>query len=118
MNERMIFVSGEVGQVGQTLSTGEFVFRLPFGATFVYASYDPSAADTGLTVQLMHGTTGQHTAADVAAGTIVEVKTAHVGGSVATPAQGAAGTSWSLDFANAAADTRCTFVLGFLLGEK
>jgi hypothetical protein len=117
MNEMLVTISGEVGQVGQTLGDGSFLVKLPpIGHKLVYASFNASVNDAGLTADIQDDTVDIVTAVSFAtAGTPGEWKTIHFGGTN-TAVQIAGGSILELDFNNAAADTRAQFVLTFLVG--
>ncbi len=117
MNERVIVLDGEIGQVGQTLTTGEHAGKVPVGATLVYAEVKASVDDAGLTATVKGGSTALTSAIDCATAATPGVwKSKHFGGT-ADSARVAADTAITIDFANAAADTRAWFALWFILGE-
>ncbi|MGB8644714.1 MAG: hypothetical protein WCF84_05720 [Anaerolineae bacterium] len=88
------------------------------GCTLVYVSANSSVDDAGLTCTVKGGSTALTSALDISAtATTAEWKSTHVGGTAA-PASVAAGTVVSLDFANAAADTRAWVTLWLLVGGE
>jgi hypothetical protein len=117
MNERLVFISGECGQVGQTLGAGSFALKLPpVPHRLVYASFNSSVNDAGLTVMLQDDTVDALTAAVAfaTAGTPGEWISTHFGGAE-TPVNIAGGSLIEFDFGGAAADTRCQYLLVFLV---
>lgn len=117
MNERLVFISGEIGQVGQTLTTGSLLLKLaPVPHTLVYAQFNASANDAGLTAQIQDDGTDilSSTVAFATAGTPGVWNSTHFGGSN-TPIEIAASSVLELDFGSAAADTRCQYLLVFLV---
>lgn len=111
-------VSGEVGQVGQTLGAGSFKHTLPnIPMTLVHVSGYPTVDDAGLTMQVQDdGTDILAAALDIADtdAAPAEYKSKHLGGTN-DPIAIAGGSVIELDFANAAVDTRVQFVLTFLV---
>lgn len=109
-------ISGEVGQVGQTLATGAWRCKLPaLPMTLVHVSANSTADDAGLTLQVQDdGSDVLAAAIDLAlTATNGEWNSKHFGGSNA-PIQIAGGSIVEIDLANAAADTRVQFVLTLL----
>ncbi len=109
-------ISGEVGQVGQTLSTGAFRCKLPpLPMTLVHVSANSTVDDAGLTLQVQDdGSDILGSAMDLAlTATNGEWNSKHFGGTN-TPIQIAGSSILELDLANAAADTRVQFVLTLL----
>ncbi len=118
MNERLVVISGELGQVGQTLGAAEPVCKMPVGATLVYAWMKSSVDDAGLTGTVKVGSAAKTTDLDLSATATAGVwKSKHFGGT-ADPTTVAADDAVIIVFANAAADTRVSYALWFLVGEK
>lgn len=109
-------VSAEIGQVGQTLSTGNFKFTLPnIPFTLVHFSGWSSVDDTGLTITMQDDGVNCFTALDISDtdAAPAEFKTKHFGGTN-DPVAVAGGSVMSIDLAAAAADSRAIFVATFL----
>lgn len=109
-------ISVEVGQDGQTLSTGAWRCKLPpIPMTLVHVSANSSVDDAGLTFQV------QDDGTDVLAAAIDLAVTAtngtwiskHFGGTN-DPIEVAGGSVIEVDAANAAANSRFQFTLTFL----
>ena len=118
MNENLVTITAEIGQVGQTLGNGSFLVKLPpIGHRLVYASFAPFVDDAGLTAQIQDDGVDVLTAvvSCAVAATPGEWKSTHFGGTNA-PIQIAGGSILELDFAAAAIDTRVMFILAFLTG--
>jgi hypothetical protein len=118
MNENLVTISGVVGQVGQTLTDGSVLVKLPpIGHKLVYASVNASVNDAGLTMDIQDDTadTAAVAIAFATAGTAGEWKSTHFGGTV-DPILFAGGSVLELDFNSAAANTEAMFVLMFLTG--
>ena len=117
MNERLVYISGEIGQAGQTLGAGSLVLTLPpVPHTLVYACFNSSANDAGLTAMLQDDTVDALTAAIAfaTAGTPGVWNSKHFGGTL-DPVAIAGSSVIELDFAAAAADSRCQYLLVFLV---
>jgi hypothetical protein len=118
MNERLIVLSVETGEVGTTLGAAFYFTKIPTDITIVGVSCAPSADDAGLTIDINDDGTGVITAIDCsdqdAPG---EWKSTHFGGTN-TPVSIAAGSEISLDANNAAANTRVWVNIWALVGEK
>jgi hypothetical protein len=118
MNEHLFYASGELGETGVTLATGEFDFLAPTGLTLVYASFH-SSADTALATIQIQDDGSDILAAAIDAATAntapVEWKSVHFGGTN-TPIRIAAGSEVEIDVANFAANQRLEFLLCFLAG--
>jgi len=109
-------ISGELGQVGQTLSTGAWRTKLPpIPMTLVHVAATGSTDDAGLTLQVQDdGADVLGTAIDIALtatnGTWISK---HFGGTN-DPIEIAGASVVEVDIAAASSDTRCQFVLTFL----
>lgn len=118
MNEKLVALTYQRGQVGVTLSTNFLYFYMPFDFTVVYMEAGASADDAGLTVDLNDDGTGVIAAlACATAATPGRWQSTHVGGSNA-PVTIAAGSLCTFDANNAAADTEITVTLWGLVGAK
>lgn len=110
-------IAAEIGQVGQTLSTGAFKFTLPnLPMTLVHVSAYSTADDAGLTLQVQDdGVDMLASALDISDtdAAPAEWKSKHFGGTK-DPIAVAGGSIIEIDLANAAADSRAQFVLTFL----
>lgn len=118
MNERMICITLDEGEVGVTLGANYRYFTTPpFDLIVVYMTASPSTDDADLTVDLNDDGTGVITAVDAsdadAPGTW---KSTHVGGTNA-PVNIAANSVCSLDANDAAANTRIMVQIWALAGE-
>lgn len=106
MNERLICLTFEDGEVGVTLGATYRYISIPFGITIVAVSVSPSADDAALTLDINDD--GAAAIAGISCAvkaTPGEWNSTHVRGSNA-PVHVAAGSVLSLDANNAAADTR------------
>lgn len=109
-------VSGEMGQVGQTLGAGEWKTTLPpLPMSLVHVAARSTVDDAGLTFQVTDaGAAGLSSAIDISLtatnGTWISK---HFGGAN-DPVAFAAGDVVGVTLANAAADTRVQFTLTFL----
>jgi len=117
MNERLVVLSFDDGEVGVTLSTNYRYFTLPCDFTVIYIEASPSANDSGLTVDLNDDGTGVIDATACAtAATPGTWKSIHMGGANA-PVRIAAGSVCSLDANSAASGTRLSVQIWGLTGE-
>lgn len=116
LNMPLYTISGEVGQVGQTLSTGSWRTKLPpIPMTLVHVAATGTADDAGLALQVQDdGTDILGSAIDLALtatnGTWISK---HFGGTN-DPVEIAGSSVIEVDLASAAADTRVQFVLTLL----
>lgn len=117
MNDKLVVLQFQDGQVGITLSTLYRYFYVPFDITVVYMEAGASADDPGLTVDLNDDGTGVIEAlACATAATPGRWRSTHVGGTN-DPVHIAAGSLCSLDANAAAADTDICVTLWCLVGE-
>jgi len=117
MNERLLELCLEAGEVGVTLGNTFKYYTTLIPLTIVGVVAGASADDAGLTVDINDDGTGVITAiACATAATPGTWKSTHLGGANA-PVQVAAGSVLSLDANNAAADTRLHVSLLCLTGE-
>jgi hypothetical protein len=117
MNENLVVLSFDDGEVGVTLSTNYRYFTVPCDMTVVYVEANCSVNDTGLTVDINDDGSGVITAVDAAtAATPGTWKSVHMGGANA-PVKIAAGSVCSLDANSAAANTRISVQIWALTGE-
>lgn len=117
MNEKMVVMNFQDGQVGLTLGDNYRYFYAPFDMTVVYMEAGASADDAGLTVDLNDdGTTAIAALACATAATAGRWKSTHVGGTN-TPVKIAAGSVCTLDANAAAADTDICVSIWALIGE-
>ena len=117
MNENLVVLQFQDGQVGLTLSTLYRYFYVPFDVTVVYMEAGASADDPDLTVDLNDDGTGVIAAlACATAATPGRWQSTHVGGTNA-PVHIAAGSLCSLDANSAAADTDICVTLWCLVGN-
>lgn len=109
-------VSGEVGQVGQTLGDSSLDIKLPpIPHTLVFADVRPNTDDAGLTVDLQDDGTDIVTAVSCAtAASGGQWTSKHLGGAQDAVTL-AGGSVLSIDVNNAAADTRLWYLLVFLV---
>jgi hypothetical protein len=119
MNERLVYITGEVGQDGVTLSTGALLIKLPpIGMKMVYASFHTTADTATATVNIQDdGTDVIASALDAAAGatTPVEWNSKHFRGTY-DPVLFAGGSVLEIDTVNFAASQRLQYLLAFLAG--
>jgi hypothetical protein len=116
MNERIVTLSGELGEDGVALAGGAVVFKLPpIPLTLVYASFTTDVDDAALTVDIQDDTVDAVTAVAVAAGTTTpgEWISTHFGGAE-TPVNIAGGSVLELDVNAATAATRLRYLLYLL----
>jgi len=117
MNERMIEISLEAGEVGVTLGENYKYFTALVPLTVVGVVCSASADDAGLTVDVNDDGTGVISGiACATAATPGTWKSTHIGGTE-TPVYIAKNSVISLDAKNAAADTRLRVGLLCLVGE-
>lgn len=117
MNERLICMTFDEGEVGVTLSTNYRYFYTPVDLTIVYVTASPSVDDGGLTVDINDDGTGVITAVDASDLDVPGTwKSTHMGGTNA-PVTIAAGSKVSLDANAAAANTRILVQIWALVGE-
>jgi hypothetical protein len=117
MNERLLEICLEAGEVGVTLSTTYKYYTALVPLTIVGVVAAASADDPGLTVDINDDGTGVITAiACATAATPGTWKSTHLGGTNA-PVQVAKDSVLSLDANNAAVDTRLHVSLLCLIGE-
>lgn len=120
MNQRLIAYTFNLADPveGNALGALESYFRLPFGATLVYASGAPAADDAGGTLDLNDDGSAVVTAlACAVAATPGEWISTHCGGTQ-TPVQIAAGSLMSIDCNSLAVGVTFAVVLLFLVGES
>ena len=116
MNENMITLQFQDGQVALTLGDLYRYFYVPYDITVVYMEAGASADDAGLTVDLNDdGTAAIAALACATAATPGRWRSTHVGGTE-TPVHIAAGSLCSLDANAAAADTDICVTIWALLG--
>lgn len=109
-------ISGEVGQVGQTLGDSSLDLKLaPIPHTLVYADVRPNTDDAGLTVDLQDDGTDMVAAVSCATAASGGQWTSKHFGGTQDPVTLAGGSVVSLDVNNAAADTRLWYLLVFLV---
>lgn len=121
MNENLVSYTFSVTDAteGNAMSTTEFYFVVPFGATLVYASAAPQDDDGTLTVDINNATaaTTLVTALDSTDKDVPgEWISTHFGGTSA-PVQIAAGSILNLDFNTATAANRVDIQMLFLQGS-
>ncbi len=116
MNERLVSISGEIGQDGVTLGDGELMFQLPVPATVVYACVRPKVDAGGGNIDIQVG--GTDAVTNIACATAATPGTwvsKHFGGT-ADPVSIAANAKIELDCNSLGAGGRCQYNLLFLLG--
>ena len=117
MNNRLVVINIDDGEVGVTLAATYHYFYAPCDMTIVYVCASPSADDAGLTVDINDdGTAAIAALACATAATPGTWKSKHMGGAQ-DPVTIAAGSLVSLDANNAAADTRLAVQIWALTGE-
>lgn len=117
MNERMVVLAFNDGEVGVTLGANFRYFYAPCDLTIVYVTVSPSVDDSGLTIDINDDGTGVVTAVDCSDLDVPGTwKTKHMGGTE-TPVTIAAGSKVSLDANSAAANTRVHVEIWALTGE-
>jgi hypothetical protein len=118
MNDRLVCISIDRGEVGVTLGAAYHYFTAPCDLTIVSVIATPSADDAGLTLDI-----NDDAAAAIAAISCADAdvpgtwKSTHVGGTNA-PVTIAAGSVVSLDANSAAANTVLSVQIWALTGEK
>jgi len=118
MNERLIVMDFEQGEVGVTLGDNFRYISVPYSLTIVAVSCSPSVDNATLTIDINDDGTGVITAVACATkATPGEWNSTHVGGTE-TPVRIAAGSVISFDANNAAADTVVHIQIYALVGEK
>lgn len=118
MNERLVVITVDQGEVGVTLSANFRYFYVPCDLTVVYVTASPNADDAGLTIDINDDGSGVITAVDCSDADVPGTwKSTHMGGTN-TPVTIAAGSKVSLDANNAAADTAVHVEIWALAGEK
>ena len=121
MNENLVSYTFSVTDAteGNAMSTTEFFFKVPFGATLVYASAAPQDDDATLTVDINDATAATTLVAAIDA-TDKDVPgewiSTHLGGTNA-PVEIAAGNILNLDFNTATAANRVDVQMLFLQGS-
>ena len=121
MNENIVAYTFSVTDAteGNAMSTTEFHFMVPFGATLVYASAAPQDDDATLTVDInnLTATSVLVSAIDATDKDVPgEWISTHFGGTE-TPVQIAAGSILNLDFNTATAANRVDVQMLFLQGS-
>ncbi len=117
MNERLIVISIDEGEVGVTLGANYHYFYAPCDLTIVYVCADPSADDAGLTLDINDDGTGVIAALSCADANVPGTwKSKHMGGTN-DPVTIAAGSLVSLDANAAAADTKLAVQIWALTDE-
>lgn len=117
MNEKMIVLDFDDGEVGVTLGANYRYFTVPCDLTVIYVSASPSTNDADTTVDINDDGSGVITAVSSAvAATPGTWKSTHMGGTNA-PVTIAAGSVCSLDANSAAANTRLHVEIWALTGE-
>lgn len=117
MNERLVVLQFQDGQVGITLGDNYRYFYVPYDLTVVYMEAGASADDAGLTVDLNDdGSAAIAALACATAATPGRWKSTHVGGTN-EPVRIAAGSLCTLDANSAAADTDIAVTIWALTGE-
>lgn len=109
-------ISGEMGQVGQTLGTGEWKTTLPpIPMSLVHVACRSTVDDAGLTFQVTDDGSAMLTSAIDIATTATNATwlSKHFGGTN-DPVAIDGGSVVGITLANAAADTRVQFTLTFL----
>jgi len=117
MNEKIVVLDFDDGEVGVTLGALYRYFTVPCDLTVIYVEASPSADDADTTIDINDDGTGVITA--VAAATKATPgtwKSTHMGGANA-PVTIAAGSVVSLDANSAAANTRLHVEIWGLVGE-
>lgn len=117
MNERLVVLCFNDGEVGVTLSTNFRYFTTPCDLTVIYVTASPSANDAGLTIDINDdGSTAIAAVTCDTAATPGTWKSTHMGGTN-DPVRIAAGSVCSLDANNAAANTRTYVEIWALASE-
>lgn len=117
MNEKLVVLAFNDGEVGVTLGANFRYFYVPCDLTVVYVTASPSADDSGLTIDINDDGTGVVTAVGCADADVPGTwKSIHMGGAE-TPVTIAAGSKVSLDANAAAANTRVHVEIWALTGE-
>lgn len=118
MNERLICMDFDDGEVGVTLSTNYRYITIPFSLTVVAVSASPNVDDSGLTIDINDDGSSAIDGVDASDLDVPGTwKSTHVGGTNA-PVTIAAGSKISLDANNAAANTAVHVQIWALVGEK
>ena len=117
MNERMVVLTLDEGEVGVTLGDNYRYFYAPCDLTVIYVTASPSVDDASLTIDINDDGTGVITAVDASDLDVPGTwKSTHMGGAE-TPVVIAAGSKVSLDANDAAANTRVMLQIWALTGE-
>lgn len=117
MNERLICMSCEAGEVGVTLGANFYYTVVPTDLTIVAVSCAPNADDAGLTIDINDDGSSAIAAIDCSDVDVPgEWKSTHFGGTE-TPVRVAGGSEISFDANNAAANTRVWINIWALVGE-
>lgn len=118
MNERLVCMTFDEGEVGVTLGALYRYFTVPFDLTIVAVCISPSVDDAGLTIDINDDGTGVIEAiAGATKATPGMWKSTHIAGGTNAPVRIAAGSVVSLDANSAAADTRILVQIWALVGE-
>ena len=119
MNDRMINLTFDEGEVGVTLGANYRYWYAPFDMTIVYVTASPSVDDADLTVDINDDGTGVITAVDASDLDVPGTwKSTHISGGTEDPVHVAAGSKMSFDANDAAANTRIMISIWALLGEE
>lgn len=117
MNERLVTLSGELGEVGVTLGDGSLLVKLPpVGHKLVYASFTTDVDDADVTVDIQDDGTDIVTAVAVVAAATPGVWNSKNFGGVEDPVLLAGSSVLEIDVNNADANTRLRYLLYFLVG--
>jgi hypothetical protein len=117
MNERLVVMNIDAGEVGVTLGANFHYFTTPCDLTVIFVCATPSVDDAGLTLDINDDGTGVIAALSCAdADAPGTWKSKHMGGTN-DPVTIAAGSKVSLDANNAAADTVLHVQIWALTGE-
>lgn len=118
MNERLVVLNFDEGEVGITLGANYRYLTTPCDLTVVFASVSPSVDDADCSVDINDDGTGVITAIDCSDQNVPGTwKSTHMGGTNA-PVTIAAGSLLSFDANSAAANTRIMVSIWALTGEE
>lgn len=117
MNERLVVLSFDDGEVGVTLGANYRYFTVPCDLTVIYVEASPHTNDADVTIDINDDGSAAIAAVSAAvAATPGTWKSTHMGGANA-PVKIAAGSVCSLDANSAAANTRMHVEIWALTGE-
>ena len=118
MNERLVVLDFQDGEVGITLGANYRYHTTPCDLTVIFVSASPSADDASATIDINDDGTGVITTVDISDQNVPGTwKSTHMGGTNA-PVTIAAGSLLSLDGNSTASGTRVAVQIWALTGES